>query len=276
MRPPDSGRPRAAGSRTPSDRSRCTAKAASEVCISPHHHRHGGASELGGVDRRASCTSSHELLDVIAVIAVLGHLLAARQRQYRLAELAHLRAGVVDVELALHLVAVEGEQTTQRSHRKRRCVRGRRASARSGWPRRTRPGSARAARPRRPRIAPRRRAPPRARRPASESARNRLRKPGPGHLEALEARAEPPLSSVPETLGDLRGGGAHDRRQQQRGVGRVVAEIRAWWTLERDRLAPVGHVRRQAPRRPTARRRAGRPSGLGGSFRVDLAHRLRY
>ncbi len=51
-----------------------------------------------------------ELLNVGAPIAVLGNLLAPCQRENRLAELAHLRAGIVDVELALHLVAMKSQQ----------------------------------------------------------------------------------------------------------------------------------------------------------------------
>src|SRR6202034_1009063 len=46
--------------------------------------------------------------------AVLRHLFATCQRTHRLAELAHLRAGVVYVELALHGVPVEGERSRQR------------------------------------------------------------------------------------------------------------------------------------------------------------------
>src|SRR3712207_8261231 len=49
---------------------------------------------------------------VLALVAVLGRVLAARPRGDRLTEAAHLRAGVVDVVLALHVVRSE-EHTSE-------------------------------------------------------------------------------------------------------------------------------------------------------------------
>ncbi len=62
------------------------------------HHRHGVAVDL------------RELGDVVAVVAVLGRLLAAAHRVDRRAEAVHLGAGVVVVVLALDRVTGEGEQ----------------------------------------------------------------------------------------------------------------------------------------------------------------------
>ena len=55
-----------------------------------------------------------DLGHVLAAVAVLGHLLAARPRHQRRAEQVDLAAGVVEVVLARHVVACEGEQPGQR------------------------------------------------------------------------------------------------------------------------------------------------------------------
>ena len=55
-----------------------------------------------------------QLSDVLALVAVLGRLLAARASHDRRAEAGDLPAGVVEVVLALDRVALEAEQATQR------------------------------------------------------------------------------------------------------------------------------------------------------------------
>ena len=55
-----------------------------------------------------------QLADVVADVAALGHLLAARPRADRLPELLDLGPGVVEVVLARHRVAGEAEHARQR------------------------------------------------------------------------------------------------------------------------------------------------------------------
>ena len=61
-----------------------------------------------------------ELRDVLAVVAVLGRLLAAPHRLDRRVEALHLRAGVVVVVLALDVVTGERQKPRDRSRRTRR------------------------------------------------------------------------------------------------------------------------------------------------------------
>ncbi len=63
------------------------------------------------------------------------------------------------------------------------------------------------------------------------------------HLEALDARAEPTLQLSPQSLCHLARGSTHHRRQQQSGVGRVVAEVRARWTLQHNPPTGTGLAR---------------------------------
>ena len=128
--------------------------------------------------------------------------------QDRLAELAHLRAGVVDVELALDLVAVEGEQARERVavggvarvadvHRPGRVGRDELDEDPLADP------------PRHPPRTPPRRRAPRASAPTSQRVgEEQVEEARPRHLEALEARAEPPLQLLAEPLRDLARGGA--------------------------------------------------------------------
>ena len=57
------------------------------------------------------------------------------------------------------------------------------------------------------------------------------------HLEALQVGAEMLLQGAPQALCDLARGLAQTRRQQQRGVRRVVAELRSAGSLQADRRA---------------------------------------
>ena len=61
-------------------------------------------------DRNGVAVDLRELGDVVAVVAVLGRLLAAAHRVDRRAEAVHLAAGVVVVVLALDRVTGEGEE----------------------------------------------------------------------------------------------------------------------------------------------------------------------
>src|SRR6202043_2024971 len=129
----------------------------------------------------------------------------------------------VDVELALDLVTVKGEHASERVAV---CsIAGMADVHRTGGVGRDefdqdalgRPGATRAERV-----------------PGGERTGERAGEPGvgekqvekarSGHLEALEARTERPLERAAEALRDLAGRGAETRCQQQRGLGRVVAE----------------------------------------------------
>ena len=72
----------------------------------------------------------------------------------------------------------------------------------------------------------------RARRPSASayqaSARKRLRKPGPATSTLHELVAEPRGHGLPQPRGDVARLLAEHRRQQHRGVGRVVAEVGPW------------------------------------------------
>ena len=68
------------------------------------------ASIRSSIARHRVARRARELGDVVAVVAVLGRLLAAPHRVDRRAEALHLRAGVVVVVLALDRVAGELEQ----------------------------------------------------------------------------------------------------------------------------------------------------------------------
>ena len=155
--------------------------------------RVGGARDLRG-----------ELGDVLALVAVLGRLLAARAGLDRLAERCDLAAGVVDVVLALDGVAGELEEPRERVAVGGVAAAGGGQRARSGWRRRTRRGSARR-RPAQPRAAARRRrrARPPARRRTSASARKRFRKPGPATSTRSSRSPSSAPSSRAEPLGDL-------------------------------------------------------------------------
>ena len=167
--------------------------------LDPGAHRLG-REHLERVERRPgrrprSASSVAELADVLARVAVLGRLVALHPRRDRLGEQPHLGAGVVDVVLALDLVAASLEQPRQR------VAVGRAAGARRGH----RAGRVGAHELDQDPLAPRRRrrpAPParEQRRVASRcqrSERKTFRKPGPGDLDPLGARrpASSPSSS---------------------------------------------------------------------------------
>ena len=85
-----------------------------------HHQRHRRLPQLRRLQCRGPRTVSGwrpalgQLTDVLPLVAILRHLPALRQREDRLAQLGHLRARVVDVELARHLVPVQRQQPRQR------------------------------------------------------------------------------------------------------------------------------------------------------------------
>ncbi len=78
-----------------------------------HHDGDGGAPQLGGIDR-VGLHQMDQLLDVGPPVAILGNRLAPGESHHRLAELAHLRAGVIDVELARHVVTPKFEHAGER------------------------------------------------------------------------------------------------------------------------------------------------------------------
>ena len=212
-----------------------------------HHHAHRGAANLGGIDRVLS-HQVHELLNVCTPVAVLGNRLIPCHSDHRLAELTHLRAGVVDVELTLHLVTAVFKKTGQsvtvggiagmtHVHRPGRV--GGHELDQNPLARQIPAGIER--RPRGKHIGESRDQP--------RVGEKQVEKSRPGNLESLKARAEPRLQGTPEKLGNLAGGGVEASRQEQGGIGRVVPEIRARRTLEGD--VPTsrnrgGHIRRGA------------------------------
>ena len=107
-----------------------------------HHQLDAGGGELvgrlgGGV--RDLCG---QLGHVLALVAVLGRLLAARAGEDRSAEALHLPAAVVEVVLALDRCCRPARGSARARRRTPRGGRRRRSAGRSGWPRRTRPGCA--------------------------------------------------------------------------------------------------------------------------------------
>ena len=177
--------------------------------------------------------------------AVLLGLLTAGARLDRLAELAHLAAGVVHVVLALHAVARPLEDPGQRV-----AVGG---VARRGHGERPRGVGGHELHEH-----------PLARRPAAElvarlqHGRQRVEVPGLGHEQVEEARpgdldplhggAEPPAELVAQPLGDRARRLAQRGSQQHRRVGGVVAEVGARRAIE-----PA--ARSCGRRRPARRRR---------------------
>ena len=207
----------------------------------PTASRSAGSMPLGG-------DPLGQLGDVLAFVAVLGRLGPGHPGGDRVGEAADLAAGVVDVELALDLVADRLEQPRPGRRRRRRGGRRRRAAARSGWRRRTRPGSAPGER-----SAPGRGARPAAARRAiarryQASARKRLTKPGPA--TSIRSRLpEPPRS---------RSSSARSRSATARGLSperRRRAASPRWSCSRPARASAAGPAR--APAR-SARRRAGR------------------
>ena len=165
-----------------------------------------------------------QLLQIGAVVAVLGNGLSLRDGAQRLAELAHLSACVVDVELALDLVPAEGERASQRVAVGR--VAGVPDVHRAGGVGRDEldqdelrlsrfAGPVGLARFQRAREGPRQ--------PAV--GQKQVQEARPGRLEALEARPQALLQSSAEALRHLARRLPEDRRQQQGRVRGVVAEV---------------------------------------------------
>ena len=76
--------------------------------------------------------------EVLALVAVFRRLLAPVARVQRVAELGELRAGVVQVVLAVHVGALRREQVRDRVADRDPAAAARVQRARSGSPRRTR------------------------------------------------------------------------------------------------------------------------------------------
>ena len=179
-----------------------------------------------------------QLGDVVALVAVLGRLLAARAGEDRLAEPLDLAAAVVEVVLALDRVAVRARGSARARRRTPRGGRTRPSAGRSGWPRRTRPGRARRAR-RAPNASPAASTSSTAAR-YQASVRNRLRKPGPATSTRSTRAAEPVLQRRAEPLGDRARRLAQRGREQHRRVRRVVAEAGLLRPLEAQPVAGGG------------------------------------
>ena len=175
-----------------------------------HHQLEAAAREgveIRGVDPFGTQPLG-ELGHVLALVAPLGDRLAGHPRRDRAPEQLDLGAVVVDVVLALDLVAAEAEHARERVAVCGVAARRPRSGARSDLRSRTPRGCAGAARPgRRPR---------RTRRPASRTAasesrnqasdRNRLRKPGPATSIRSSASPSPAFSAPPTRSATSRGG----------------------------------------------------------------------
>jgi hypothetical protein len=179
--------------------------------------------ELGGAPVRGVGDLLGELAYVVARVAVLGRLLPARPREDRLAEPVDLTAGVVEVVLALDLVADEAQDPPQ-------CVAVRRVAAARGGQRPGRVGGdeldldplarlglaaavAVAGRQHRGR-----------RRGVPGVGEEDVEEAGPGDLHALEPLAEPLGQLLAELLRDLARRRLQRRGQQHRSVGGEIAE----------------------------------------------------
>ena len=173
--------------------------------------------------------------DVLAVVAAVGHRLAERERTHRLAELDDLAAVVVDVVLARDVVAAQLEDPGQR-------VAVRRLARVPDVQRPGRVGRDELDVDRHRRIE-RRGAEPLAlgehvgqRVDEPLIAQVEVEKPRSGHLGTLQHPSEPRLELAGEAPGDLVRPDPQARREQQRRVGRVVAEVGARRLLELHRL----------------------------------------
>ena len=171
-----------------------------------------------------------ELVDVVALVAVLGRLLPAPHRLDRGAEPVHLRAGVVVVVLALDLVAGELEQARDASRRTRRCGREATVIGPVGFAETISTWTRCPVALRRRRTRPRRRGSRRAPTTNHSSRRKRLTKPGP----ATSARSTPsrPAAAAAISAASSRGGLSPRSREPQRDVRRVVAVLRLARPLE--------------------------------------------
>ena len=237
------------------DRTRFVQRALGEEAVHPHpkarealphaleHQRDSLLGDLLRVGLGGAVDPVGQLAHIRA--AVLLGLLAPGAGANGLAELAHLGAGVVDVELTLHLVARPLQRARQRIPVGGMASGGHGHGA-GGVGRHELHLNARS------RVAGAEALSRRAHR------RQRLEVPAIGHEEIQKARAgdldlvhrgaEPLPQDVAEALGDRPRRLAERGRQQHRRVGGVVAEVRAWRAIELRR----GHRARCPPaRRPS-------------------------
>ena len=200
----------------------------------------------------ASGDLSGQLGDVLALVAVLGQRLAAGARADRLAEPQQLRAGVVEVVLARHLVAGELEQPGERVAVRGVAARSPRSAGPSGWRRRTR----RFTRSRSAAVPPPQSSPAASTCAAAAmyqaSARKTFRNPGPATSTFSTRSPRRSLQRRAEPLGDLARRRLERRGEQHRGVRRVVAEA----GLAAAARASASRRRCRARRRRPRRRRA--------------------
>ncbi len=191
-----------------------------------------------------------QLGDVLASVAVLGRLASLHPGGDRLGEPAHLAADVVEQVLPLDRRARRAPGAGRVSPRTRRplplaTVSGpvglaetNSTSTRSGGFGRAGPNSSPAS-SRRRRLSR-----------CQRSARKTLTKPGPATSMPLGARTEARSELIAEQPGDLPGRLTAGRREQHRGVGRVVAELGLRRALQRGRER-LGRRRRGGPRPPS-------------------------
>ena len=195
----------------------------------------GGAVDLRG-----------QLGDVVALIAALGRILAARPRPDRRAEQLDLGAGVVEVVLAVDRVAVEAQQARERVAvgGVAAARRGQRAGGVGGDELDVQPlgrlGPAAA-----PGVAGRQHLGRRVRVPGV--GEEEVQEARPGDLDALDRRAEPSAQRVAEALGD---------RPRRLRRGRAPAASPRWWSSRRS--PPCAGARASGARRRRSRRRAPR------------------
>ncbi len=76
--------------------------------------RHRPVGGLGGRQLEHVRDLCRQVAHIVALVPALGRLVAARPRLHRFAEQPDLRPGVVDVVLALHVVAMVLEDPSQR------------------------------------------------------------------------------------------------------------------------------------------------------------------
>jgi hypothetical protein len=188
--------------------------------------------EVGGVDplRRDLLA---QLANVVAFVTVLGYLLAAHAGGDRGGETGDLTAGVVDVELALDLVANRLEQADQGV-----AVGGMTAAAdveRAGWvggDELDQDSFRRLDRSRAERLPRRRQA--RHRAPVPAVGEEEVDETGAGHLDPLDGLGSELLGQVDGKPGsDVAWVFPQRRGEQHRRVGAVVAQLGLGWPLQR-------------------------------------------
>jgi hypothetical protein len=182
-----------------------------------------------------------QLDDVLALVAVLRHLLAARPRLDRLAELVDLGAVVVHVELALDRMARERQQARDRVaiggvagmadvHRPGRI--GRDELDQNALALRRRPPA--------PLVAGSEHVS--GRRDVPAVGEEDVQEPGAGDLDAVDPVAEPVLQRRAEALGNLARRRLERLGHQHRRVGRVVTQPGLLRPLQRRRHGAVAEL----------------------------------